>query len=468
MLTKDSIHADKAPGPDGFSTSFFHANWESIGPAICTEIKAFFQTGILPTSINERYVRLIPKIHSPRRVNDYRPIALCSVLYKIISKILTKRLKPILTNLISENQSAFVPGRAIADNVMITHEVLHFLKSCGAKKYCSMMVKTDMSKAYDRLEWGFIRLVLEKFGFSQIWITWIMECITTVSYSYIVNESPRGKVRPSRGIRQGDPLSPYIFTLCSEILSGLCKKAQEEGSLQGLRVSRGSPRINHLLFADDTMFFCKTNNSSIEALNKILKDYEAASGQCINKEKSAITFSREAPQDLKNRVKEKLQISKEGGVGKYLGLPEHFGRKKKDMFTSIVDKIKQKAQSWSSKFLSTAGKLVLLKSVLATMPSYAMSCFKLPMSLCKRIQSALTRFWWDTNTTKKKMAWISWDKLTKAKKEGGLGFRDIQSFNDAMLAKLSSRILEEPNCVLARVLKGKYCNDSSFSFSPVV
>lgn len=276
-----------------------------------------------------------------------------------------------------------------------------------------MAVKTDMSKAYDRLEWEFIKLVLQKFGFHPVWISWLMECISTISYSYLINETPRGKVKPQRGIRQGDPLSPYIFILYSEILSGLCKRAQEEGNLQGIKIARGSPRFNHLLFADDTMFFCKTKNRSVGALKQILKDYESASGQCINKEKSAITFSKKAPQELRKKVKHSLQISQEGGVGKYLGLPEHFRKKKKDQFTSIVDKIKQKALSWSSKFLSSAGKLILLKSVLSAIPSYAMSCFQLPLSMCKRIQSALTRLWWDANNERKKMAWIAWDKLTK-------------------------------------------------------
>lgn len=147
-----SIHADKAPGPDGFSSSFFQANWSVIGPAICQEIILFFWSGVLPRGLNETCVRLIPKVHGPRKVTEYRPIALCSVIYKIISKLLTKRLKHLLPNLISENQSAFVHKRAISDNVIINHEVLHFLKTSVAKKHCSMAVKTDMSKAYDRLE----------------------------------------------------------------------------------------------------------------------------------------------------------------------------------------------------------------------------------------------------------------------------------------------------------------------------
>lgn len=185
------------------------------------------------------------------------------------------------------------------------------------------------------------------------------------------------------------------------------------------------------------MFFCKANNRSIRGLKQILNLYEKASGQCINSQKSSITFSKKAPQEPKDKVKRALAINQEGGVGKHLGLPEHFGRKKRDMFTLIVDKIKQKALSWSSRFFSVAGKLTLLKSVLSAMPSYAMSCFKLPMSLCKRTQSALTRFLWDSCSGKRKMSWIAWEKLTKTKKDRGLGFRDIQVFNDVMLAKLS-------------------------------
>ena len=126
---------------------------------------------------------------------------------------------------------------------------------------------------------------------------------------------------------------------------------------------------------------------------------------------------RKAPSSLKQTVKNDLQISKKGGVGKYLDLPEHFERRKKDLFASIVDRIKQKAMGWTTRFMSTSGKEVMLKSVLYAIPGYSMICFKLPMSLFKRIQSAVTRFWWDDRSGKKKMVWISWPKLTRPKGE---------------------------------------------------
>lgn len=180
--------------------------------------------------------------------------------------------------------------------------------------------------------------------------------------------------------------------MCGEVLLGLCKRASEDGSLQGIRIARGSPSNKPSVFVDDTMFFRKSNNRRISGLEQILILYEKTSGQCINSKKIINYFLKKAPPELKDKVKKELDITQEGEIGKYLGLPEHFRRKKRDMFALIVDKIKQKASSWSSRFLSTAGKLVLLKSVLAAMPTYKMSCFKLPMSLCKHIQSALTRF----------------------------------------------------------------------------
>ncbi|CAA7018096.1 unnamed protein product, partial [Microthlaspi erraticum] len=401
-----SVHPDKAPGPDGFSAGFYHSYWEIISFDVYREIRSFFESGFLHPRYNETHVRLIPKDLGSKKVADFRPIALCSAHYKIIAKILCKRLQPFLSTIISKHQSAFVPKRAIADNVLITHETLHFLRLSKAQKHCSVI--------------------------------------------------------PTRGLRQGDPLSPYLFILCTEVLSGLCRNAQERGALPGVRVSRQSLAINHLLFADDTMFFTKTNPTSVSALLSVIRTYENASGQCINPTKSSVTFSSKTPSEVKALVKSSLGIEKEGGVGKYLGLPEHFGRCKKDIFTGIVDKVRKKAHSWTSGFLSGAGKQVLLKSVLSTMPSYAMSCFKLPKSLCKRLQTALTRFWWDDKPDKRKMSWVSWDKLSVPKNGGGLDFREIEIFNDAQLAKIGWRLLNQPDSLLAQVLLGKYCHSSHF------
>ncbi|WZZ88076.1 hypothetical protein YC2023_116655 [Brassica napus] len=294
-----SIHPDKAPGPDGFSASFYQTYWDIIGDDVTTEVGNFFNTSTLDGRYNETHVRLIPKTRGAKKVADYRPIALCSTHYKIIAKFLTNRLQPVLQTIISKNQSTFVKGRAISDNVLITHEVLHYLQTSGAQVRCAMAVKTDMSKAYDRIEWSFLARVLERLGFHPTWTSWIMECIQSVSYSILVNGAAQGRVIPSRGIRQGDPLSPYLFILCTEVLSGLGSKAMHEGRLAGAKFSRRFPPVNHLLFSDDTMFFTKTSVTCCEALKHVLTFYEGASGQCINLGKSAITFSAKTPSEVK-------------------------------------------------------------------------------------------------------------------------------------------------------------------------
>lgn len=346
-----SIHADKATGPDGLSAGFFHTHWDKIGPDIVNAVQGFFNGAPLHMVLMT-HIQLIPKITNPQKISNYHPIALCNVYYKIYSKLLTRRLQPSMDKLISENQSAFVHGRAIGDNILITHEVLHYLKISKAEQQCAIAVKTDMSNAYDQLEWDFITLVLARLGFHRRLISLIIQCISSVTYSFFSNGLPRGKVVPSRRIRQGDPLPPYIFIMCSEVLYGLCNIVQEEELIQGVKVARGCPRINHLLFADDTIFFLDANESSCEALTALWNSYEEALGQSINTEKSAITFSKRMSTAQKDSIKNFLSIQKEGGVGKYMGLPEHVGRKKCNLFSSYVDWIKKKARGWSNKFIS--------------------------------------------------------------------------------------------------------------------
>ena len=158
--------------------------WSTIGPALISEIQIFFRTGYMPPASNSTHVRLIPKITGTKLVSEYRPIALCKVSYKVITKIISLRLKPILQDIISETQSAYVPGRAISDNNLITHEILHKLTMSEAEIHCSMVVITDMSKAYDRLEWHFIETVQERFGFASTFVNLVMQCVSYVSYSF--------------------------------------------------------------------------------------------------------------------------------------------------------------------------------------------------------------------------------------------------------------------------------------------
>jgi hypothetical protein len=171
--------------------------------------------------------------------------------------VLANRLKVVLPAIISPNQSAFIPGRLITDNILAAYETLHSMHTRMWGKEGYMALKLDMSKAYDRVEWGFLEEVMRRLGFAPRWIQLIMNCVKTVNYAVIVNGIPMGRIYPTRGIRQGDPISPYLFLICAEALSSLLSQAEHTGSLTGVPTSKKGPRLNHLFFADDTCFFVR-------------------------------------------------------------------------------------------------------------------------------------------------------------------------------------------------------------------
>ena len=192
-------------------------------------------------------------------VSEYRHISLCNVLYKIFSKVLPNRLKKFMPELITEHQSAFVKNGLILDNVLVAFETLHCIKNHNSGKTGFMAIKLDMSKAYDRGEWSYLQKLMEKMGFCIRWIELIIECVSTISYSILVNGEPKGLINPTRGIRQGDPLSPFLFLLCTEGLHGLIIKAARAKEINGFSLCKRGPKLTHLYFANDILLFCKAN-----------------------------------------------------------------------------------------------------------------------------------------------------------------------------------------------------------------
>ena len=319
-----------------------------------------------------------------------------------------------------------------------------------------MALKLDMSKAYDRVEWEFLAKVMFRMGFCPRWINWIMNCVTSVSYAVNFNGEKTGFIRPTRGLRQGDPLSPYLFLICAEGFTSLLKQANGQGRLSGLKVARGAPRLSHLFFADDSLIFCKANGEEAGQLRMILEAYERASGQKINIEKSSIFFSRNVKEVHKRRVLAELQGMRQVLQSKYLGLPLVIGRSKRQVFEFIRQKTTARLTGWKEKLLSHAGKEILLKSVVMALPTYVMSCCLLPQSLCREICSEMARFWWGQKEAEQRIHWLKWGKLTEVKADGGLGFRELSEFNLALLAKQLWRLLTRPNLLVSRVMKARY------------
>ena len=298
--------------------------------------------------------------------------------------------------------------------------------------------------------------MMEKMRFCEKWITWIMKCISTVSFSFNINGECKEYIVPERGIRQGDPLSPYLFLICSEGFSSLLKRATQTRNMAGMKISRHGPSITHLLFADDSLIFCKANSQEAKELKRILEMYEQESGQMVNLDKSSVFFSKNVNLTTKEEVCEELEGIQLVLQGKYLGLPMVISRSKGQLFNYTKDNIKRRMLSWKNKLLSSAGKEILIKAVSMAMPTYIMSCFKLPCRLCKEISSMLSNFWWGEKNNKNKVHWVAWKQLTREKKRGGMGFQEIQSFNRALLAKQIWRIIKNPNLLSNKILKSKY------------
>ncbi|KAL0411141.1 UNVERIFIED_CONTAM: putative mitochondrial protein [Sesamum latifolium] len=450
----------KSPGPDGMPSIFFHKHWYILKNDIIKCTLSILNNLEMMHDINHTSIVLIPKCNNAENLSQFRPISLCNVSYKVASKALANRIKPLLDKIISPTQAAFVLGRLISDNVLLAYEINHFLHSRRKSRNGHAIIKLDISKAYDKIEWSFLKRVLLKLGFPEKIINLILLCVSSVSYSFILSGRKFGHIIPQRGLRQGDPLSPYLFLLCTEAFSSLIHRAKTSGRLKGVNISRHAPSISHLLFADDTFICCQSSHAAMVCIKEILECYGRASGQEVNLQKSTAVFSRNIQAEQQENLSAILEIQCEEKHDKYLGLPSIVGKSKRAIFNCIRDRVWSRIQGWNDKILSQAGKSILIKSVLQAIPTYAMACFRLPYTLINEIQSMIADYLWH-HRDERKIHWIAWRKLCTQKKHGGLGFRDLKAFNAAMLAKQFWRILTEPERLLSRVLKERYFPNST-------
>lgn len=323
----------KAPGPDGFAAGFFQRHWALVKDSVTSAVLGFLNGGDMSNVVNQTVLVLIPKVANPQELTQFRPIALCNVLYKICSKVMANRLRRVLDDIISEERSAFVPGRLITDNVLIAYECVHYLRNKKGKKG-ACAVKLDMAKAYDRVEWEYLRAIMLALGFPVRWCELVMKCVTTVSFSVRVNGTLSPSFTPTRGIRQGDPISPYLFLLCAGLTSML-KACGPARISRGVRVGIHAPWISHLLFADDSTIFMQADRRSADRLAGILEDYHRGSGQMVNKQKAAVFFSANSDMEMKQIVRASLMIEKEALGEKYLGLPTAVGQATELLLTTL-------------------------------------------------------------------------------------------------------------------------------------
>nr|GEU62956.1 hypothetical protein [Tanacetum cinerariifolium] len=270
------IGDDKAPGPDGFTSVFFKKAWDTVGMYVCVAIREFFMNGKILKEINHTFLALIPKVATPMKVTDFRPISCCNVIYKCTSKIITNRIIAGIKEVVSENQSAFVPGRRISGNILITQELMHnYHRNVGPPR-CAF--KVDIQKAYDTVDWHFLECILKQFGFLDKMVKWVVTCVTTASFSLHINGDVHGFFEGKRGLRQGDPMSPYLFTLVMEALTLMLQRRVRNSESFRYHKQCEELQIINVCFADDLFLFTYGDMDSVKLIMDTLDEFKLVSG----------------------------------------------------------------------------------------------------------------------------------------------------------------------------------------------
>ncbi|CAI9278120.1 unnamed protein product [Lactuca saligna] len=410
------IDDDKAPGPDGYSAKFFKSMWSIIGEDFCSAVKEFFANGKMLKEINSTVIALVPKVNSPGKVSDFRPISCCSVIYKCISKLIVGRIRNHLGSIVADNQSAFIPGRSITDNILLSQELVRGYHRDRGYSRCAL--KVDIQKAYDTVNWSFLQNILFHFGFHPTMIKWIMQCVSSPSYMISMNGSFHGYFDGKRGLRQGCPLSPYLFTLVMESFNLIFQRRIRNEPLFKFHWKCKHLKITHLCFADDLMIFCHGNKASVRVIKDSLDEFAKVAGLHPNFSKSHIFFGN-VKADVKRKILDTLPFVEGKLPMRYLGIPLISTRLFIRDCKRLVDKVRCRIGDWRNKYLSYAGRLQLISSVLFSLPVYWASCLLIPASITKEIEKLMKNFLWDYDESKKGRAKISWSSICKPVENGG-------------------------------------------------
>ncbi|GJY56796.1 putative RNA-directed DNA polymerase [Tanacetum coccineum] len=420
---KDAIWdcgGDKAPGPDGDVT--------------------------LPLS------PLSPKIDDPLTIGEFRPISLIGCQYKIIAKILANRLSLVIPSVIGEVQMAYIKGRQIIDGPLIVDEIISW-----AKKYKKrlMFLKVDLEKAFDTLNWSFLFSIMEQMGFRRKWRTWISSCLKSAFASVLINGSPTKEFKVEKGLRQGDPLSPFLFIIAIEALNVALLNACNN-TFHGVKVGKDNIHVSQLQFADDALIMGEWSWLNAMNLSRILTCFNLASGLKINFHKSKLYGVGVTTLEV-NSLASMIGCLPSNFPCTYLGLPIGGNMSRCANWGILVDKFNKRLSNWKAMSLSFGGRFTLIKSVLGSLGVYYFSTFKAPNKIINKLEGIRRKKIWGGTTDENKIAWIAWDKATSSISNGGLGIGTLKSSNQAMLSKWWWRFHTENHafwCMIIRFIQG--------------
>ncbi|GJT92141.1 RNA-directed DNA polymerase, eukaryota, reverse transcriptase zinc-binding domain protein [Tanacetum coccineum] len=415
------IEDNKAPGPDGFTSKFFKASWGIVGGDVCRAIKEFFSSGKMLGELNTTIISLMPKSKNPGKAVDYKPIACCGVFYKCISKVITNRIKIVLNKLVDPNQGAFIEGRQISDNILLIQELMNGYTWKNKIRRCAF--KVDIQKAYDTVSWDFLKMSLDFFGFPSKMVNWIMVCLSTASFSVNVNGSSHGFFKAKRGLRQGDPVSPYLFTIIMEVFNLMVKRQISLDKRFKFHWGCKEMGITHLCFADDLMLLCHADKISASILIRALDEFSLTSGLYPSMTKSTVYFGN-VPNDVKCSILMFMPFNEGNLPAKYLGVPLVSRKLHKDDCKFLVECVVKRIIDWRNRCMSYAGRLQLISSILSSLQS--------------------------GNDKNLSIASVAWKDICMPKCQGVLGLKSLQTWNQALMTKHLWNILDNKNSIWVR------------------
>ncbi|GKU87265.1 hypothetical protein SLEP1_g1695 [Rubroshorea leprosula] len=430
-----SMKGLKSPGPDGIQPIFYQKHWAVVSGTLLSFVNQALTDGYFDTSLLQAHITLIPKGESPDIIQKFRPICLLNVAYKVLSKVIVNRLRPHLQSLIGPFQNSFLAGRSTTDNIILTQEAIHSMRRMKGRIGAATF-KIDLHKAFDSISWDFLLEVLVDFNIPAPLIRLIMFSISSLKLSVLWNGNELPYFQPQHGLRQGDPLSPYLFIMAMEKLSHMILSQVQTGSWKPFKVSRGGLALSHLFFANDLMLFCQASQTQIAMVMDCLSEFSGRSGLEINLAKSKLYISPNIQSNVANALSSLCGIPLTCNLGVYLGVPIIHGRSTAATYKYIVEKIQIKLASWKQSLLSFASRRILVQSVTSSIPTYSMQSVLLPKSTCDAIDSLNRKFLWGSDSNSAKLHLVSWGDVCRPREQGGLGLRTSFENNKAFIAKL--------------------------------
>ncbi|KAJ9538630.1 LOW QUALITY PROTEIN: hypothetical protein OSB04_031363 [Centaurea solstitialis] len=410
--------SSKAPGPDGFNFRFLKKFWPLLKQDILLALEWFWENGKINDGCNSSFISLIPKVTCLLNLNEYRRISLIGSYYKIVSKVLTARLQKVIGSVIGEEQHAFIHGRW----VLIANELLSFVTKDKTKSFA---FKVDYEKTYDCVCWEFLFDTMRSMGFGEKCIRWIRACLESSKISILVNGSPTGEFKVSKGLRQGDPISPFLFVIVAEALNVAMKELIGKGKFEGLEVGkRVKVLISHLQYADDTLFFEVGNPENLARLIKTLRCFEWAAGLKINFNKSKL-IGLGVSDDVSRGWASSIGC---GSTFQVLGLPIGSRMSFIESWNGVAEKFSSKLTKWKAKTLSSGGRLTLVRSYSFVF----VFLFHAPKGVLNFLERVRREFFWGGGMGEKRVInWVNWENTLNTFGKGGLLIGSLAAFSES-------------------------------------